>query len=187
VKELEYITDASGLLKKSAKANFKTLGAKLGKDMKDMANLIAAFDNEQISALEQAGALELTVNGVAYTVTPEDLLVTTEDLPGWKTASDGTLTVALDVHLNDALLAEGLARDLVNRIQNIRKEKDFNVTDRVVITLEKHPAVLPAVEMFHDYIKGETLATDLLLADTMNGEKVELNDEVMLGIEVVVN
>lgn len=187
VKELEYITDASGLLKKSAKANFKTLGAKLGKDMKDMANLIAAFDNEQINALEKAGSLELTVNGTPYTLTPDDLLVTTEDLPGWKTASDGALTVALDVHLTGELLAEGLARDLVNRIQNIRKEKDFNVTDRIVITLEKHPAVLPAVELFHDYIKGETLATDLVLADKMDGEKVELNDEVQLGIEVLPN
>lgn len=187
VKELEYITDASGLLKKSAKANFKTLGAKLGKDMKDMANLIAAFDNEQINALEKAGSLELTVNGTPYALTPDDLLVTTEDLPGWKTASDGALTVALDVHLTGELLAEGLARDLVNRIQNIRKEKDFNVTDRIVITLEKHPAVLPAVELFHEYIKGETLATDLVLADKMDGEKVELNDEVQLGIEVVIN
>lgn len=187
VKELEYITDASGLLKKSAKANFKTLGAKLGKDMKDMANLIAAFDNEQINALEKAGSLELTVNGNTYTLIPDDLLVTTEDLPGWKTASDGALTVALDVHLTGELLAEGLARDLVNRIQNIRKEKDFNVTDRIVITLEKHPAVLPAVELFHEYIKGETLATDLVLADKMDGEKVELNDEVQLGIEVSLN
>ena len=187
VKELEYLTDASGLLQKSAKANFKTLGAKLGKDMKDMAALIAGFDNTRINALEQAGSLEVTVNGTAYTLVPEDLVVTTEDLPGWKTASDGALTVALDVHLNDALLAEGLARDLVNRIQNIRKEKDFNVTDRVVVTLEKHPAVLPAVELFHDYIKGETLATDLVLREAMNGEKVELNDEVQLGIEVEVS
>ncbi len=187
VKELEYITDASGLLQKSAKANFKTLGAKLGKDMKDMAALIAGFDNTRINALEQAGSLEVTVNGTAYTLVPEDLVVTTEDLPGWKTASDGALTVALDVHLNDTLLAEGLARDLVNRIQNIRKEKDFNVTDRVVVTLEKHPAVLPAVELFHDYIKGETLATDLVLREAMNGEKVELNDEVQLGIEVEVS
>ncbi len=187
VKQLEYITDASGLLKKSAKANFKTLGAKLGKDMKDMANLIAGFDNEQIGALEKTGSLTLAVNGNAYNLTPDDLLVTTEDLPGWKTASDGALTVALDVHITDALLAEGLARDLVNRIQNIRKEKDFNVTDRVVITLEKHPAVLPAVTLFQDYIKGETLATDLVLADKMDGEKVELNDEVQLGIEVSLN
>ncbi|MCK6692439.1 MAG: isoleucine--tRNA ligase [Thermoanaerobaculia bacterium] len=187
VKELEYITDASGLLKKSAKANFKTLGAKLGKDMKDMANLIAAFDNEQINALEKTGSLELTVNDNAYTLTPDDLLVSTEDLPGWKTASDGALTVALDVHLTDELLAEGTARDLVNRIQNIRKEKDFNVTDRVVITLEKHPAVLPAVALFQDYIKGETLATDLVLTDKFKGDKVELNDEVQLGIEVSLN
>jgi len=187
IKELEYITDASGLLKKSAKANFKTLGAKLGKDMKDMAALIAGLDNARIAALEQAGALDVTVNGNAYTITPDDLLVTTEDLPGWKTASDGAVTVALDVQLTDLLLAEGLARDLVNRIQNIRKDKDFNVTDRVVITLERHPAVLSAVELFHDYIKGETLATDLVLTDRMKGEKVELNDEVQLGIEVLVN
>ncbi|MCC6462088.1 MAG: class I tRNA ligase family protein [Saprospiraceae bacterium] len=186
VKELEYITDASGLLIKSAKANFKTLGAKLGKDMKDAAAQIATFDNAQIAALEQSGALALHLNGTDYTLTPEDLIVTTEDLPGWKTASDGALTVALDVHLSDELLAEGLARDLVNRIQNIRKEQDFSVTDRVVITLEKHPAILPAVAQFREYIKGETLATDLVLADTMAGEKVDLNDEISLGIEVVV-
>lgn len=187
VKELEYITDASGLLKKSAKANFKTLGAKLGKDMKAAAAQIAAFNNDQIAALEQAGSLALNVNGASYTITPEDLVVSTEDLPGWATASDGTITVALDVTVTPALQAEGLARDLVNRIQNIRKDKDFNVTDRVVVTLEKHPAILPAVEQFHDYIKGETLATDLVLADALEGDKVELNDEVALGIGVVVS
>jgi isoleucyl-tRNA synthetase len=92
--------------------------------------------------------------------------------------------VALDIHLDEALLAEGLARDLVNRIQNIRKEKDFNVTDRVVVTLEKHPAIVQAVERFHDYIKSEVLATDLLLHDTVDAPAVELNDEVALGIAV---
>ncbi|MCB9332282.1 MAG: class I tRNA ligase family protein [Lewinellaceae bacterium] len=183
VKELEYITDASGLLKKSAKANFKTLGAKLGKDMKAAAAQIAEFNNDQIAALEQAGSLALSVNGASYTITPEDLVVSTEDLPGWATASDGTITVALDVTVTPELQAEGLARDLVNRIQNIRKDKDFNVTDRVVVTLERHPAILPAVEQFHDYIKGETLATDLVLADALDGEKVELNDEVALSID----
>ncbi len=187
VKELEYITDASGLLKKSAKANFKTLGAKLGKDMKAAAAQIAEFNNDQIAALEKSGSVELAVNGANYVITPDDLVVSTEDLPGWATASDGTITVALDVNVTPELQAEGLARDLVNRIQNIRKDKDFNVTDRVIVTLEKHPAILPAVEQFHDYIKGETLATDLVLVDLLEVEKVELNDEVALGIGVVVS
>jgi isoleucyl-tRNA synthetase len=187
VKELEYITDASGLIKKSAKANFKTLGARLGKDMKEAANIIAGFSNEEINALEKAGSVDITVNGVIYAVTPEDLVVSTEDLPGWKVASDQGLTVALDVHMTDALLAEGTARDLVNRIQNLRKEKDFNVTDRIHVTLEKHPAILSAVEQFADYIRGEVLATKLELSDAPIEEKVELNDEVSLGIKVELN
>jgi isoleucyl-tRNA synthetase len=194
VKQIEFITDASGLLKKGAKANFaakdgtgKTLGAKLGKDMKDVAALIANFSNDEIDNLEKSGSFEISVNGNTYTLRPEDLIVTTEDLPGWKVASDGGLTVALDVTLTPELLAEGTARDLVNRIQNIRKDKDFNVTDRVTVTLEKHAAILDAVEKFRDYIKAEVLATDLVLADKVNGEKVELEDEVAVGILVEPN
>ncbi len=187
VKQIEFITDASGLLKKGAKANFKTLGAKLGKDMKEAAALIANFSNDEIDNLEKSGSLEVSINGNAYSLTPEDLIVTTEDLPGWKVASDDGLTVALDVTLTPELLAEGTARDLVNRIQNIRKDKDFNVTDRVTVTLEKHAAILDAVERFRDYIKAEVLATDLVLADIVNGDKIELEDEVAVGIEVSVN
>ncbi len=187
VKELEYITDASGLLKKSAKANFKTLGAKLGKDMKAAAEHIASMSNEDINALEKAGALAIDINGTAYTITPEDLIVSTEDLEGWKVANDGPLTVALDVHLSDALLAEGTARDLVNRIQNLRKEKDFNVTDRIAVRLEKHPAVIAAATQFGDYIKGEVLANSLVLVEDLEAEKIELEDEVMVGIAIMVD
>jgi isoleucyl-tRNA synthetase len=187
VKGLEYITDSSGLLKKGAKANFKTLGAKLGKDMKAAADQIAAMTNEEIGALEKSGSLEITANGNPYMLTPEDLIITTEDLPGWKVATDGDLTVALDVTMTDALLAEGTARDLVNRIQNLRKEKDFQVTDRIAVTLEKHAAILDAVAQFGEYIKAEVLAESLTLADSVNGEQVELNDEVTLVIEVALN
>ncbi|HMX41191.1 MAG TPA: DUF5915 domain-containing protein, partial [Saprospiraceae bacterium] len=186
VKQMEYVTDASGLLKKGAKANFKTLGAKLGKDMKAAAELIAAFTNDDINALEQSGSRHISINGNAYTLSPEDLIVTTEDLPGWKVAADGSLTVALDVTLTEELLAEGTARDLVNRIQNIRKDKDFQVTDRVVVSIQRHDAVLAAVEQFHDYIKGEVLATDLVLSDEPVGEPVEMEDGTLVGIEVVV-
>ncbi|MBN8680307.1 MAG: class I tRNA ligase family protein [Chitinophagales bacterium] len=186
VKELEYVTDASGLLKKGAKANFKTLGAKLGKDMKDAAAMIAGLTNEQINDLEKTGSLAVTLNGNNYSITPEDLVITTEDLPGWKVASEGALTVALDVTLNDALVAEGTARDLVNRIQNLRKDKDFNVTDRIAVRIERHAAIEAAVAQFGAYIQEEVLANSLSLADQVSGETVELNDEVSLVMEVSV-
>lgn len=184
VKQLEYITDASGLLKKAAKANFKTLGAKLGKDMKAAAEAIANFTNEDINALEKSGSHTLELNGNQYVITPEDLVVTTEDLPGWKVASESGLTVALDVHLTDELLAEGTARDLVNRIQNLRKDKGFNVTDRIEVVLERHPAILSAVERFGEYIKAEVLANSLTLTDAGDWEKVELDDETAVGLAV---
>jgi isoleucyl-tRNA synthetase len=184
VKEIEYVTDASGLLKKAAKANFKTLGARLGKDMKAAADIIGGFSNEQINALEQSGALTIEANGTAYAITPEDLIVTTEDLPGWKVAADGTLTVALDVTLNEQLLAEGAARDLVNRIQNLRKDKHFNVTDRIELEIERHPDIEQAVLLFGDYIKNEVLANSLNLSESGQWEMIDLNDEVSLGIAV---
>lgn len=186
VKHIEYITDSSGLLKKGAKANFKTLGARLGKDMKAAAEIIAAFSNDEIDALEKSGSLAVTLGGNHYTITPEDMIVSTEDLPGWKVATDADLTVALDVTLTDALLAEGAARDLVNRIQNLRKEKNFNVTDRIDVRIEKHEAIMQAVNQFGDYIKNEVLANSLILADAVAGDAVELNDEVTLQVDVTV-
>ncbi len=191
VKEIEYITDASGLLKKQAKANFKTLGAKLGKDMKAAAEQIAQLSNEQINALEKAGKMPIevptAVGSTAYDITPEDLVVTTEDLPGWKVASDGPLTVALDVTLTPELQAEGIARDLVNRIQNIRKDKGFNVTDRINVRIERHEELEAAVENFREYIKAEVLADSLILASEVDGEQVELSDELMVWIEIKQN
>ncbi|MEZ4960166.1 MAG: isoleucine--tRNA ligase [Saprospiraceae bacterium] len=187
VKEIEYITDASGLLKKQAKANFKTLGKALGKDMKAAADRIAALTNEEINSLEKAGSMSIEANGNAYDITPADLVVTTEDLPGWKVATDGPLTVALDVTVTPELEAEGIARDLVNRIQNLRKDKGFNVTDRINVRIERHGEVEAAVENFREYIKAEVLADSLILASEVAGEQVELADEVMVGIEVSLN
>jgi len=187
VKEIEYITDAGGLLKKQAKANFKTLGAKLGKDMKAAAERIAIFGNEEINALEKAGSMPMDINGTVYELTPADLVVTTEDLPGWKVASDGPLTVALDVTLTPALEAEGIARDLVNRIQNLRKEKNFNVTDRINVRIEWRQQLELTVEQFREYIKAEVLADSLIMASEVEGDLVELGDELSLKIEVGLN
>lgn len=186
VKELEYVTDASGLLKKAAKANFKTLGAKLGGDMKAAAALIAEMSNEEINALEAAGQKAIGIGANTYTLVPEDLIISTEDLPGWKVASEGQLTVALDVHMSEDLLAEGTARDLVSVIQKIRKDRDFNVTDRISVAIENHPAVEKAVQDFGEYIQSEVLANSLFLSDTASGEVVEMNDEVTLRVAVEV-
>ncbi len=185
VKEIEYITDTTGLIVKKAKANFKTLGRKLGKHMKAAAAQIAEFDNEQIAQIEKDQRFELQIDGQNYELVPEDLIISSEDIPGWQVASDGPLTVALDVSLTDELLAEGTARELVNRIQNIRKSKDFNVTDKIAITIERLDAIVPAVELFGEYIKNETLAVQLDLVDQLaDGEEVELLEGVTVKIKV---
>ncbi|MEZ5032737.1 MAG: isoleucine--tRNA ligase [Saprospiraceae bacterium] len=185
VKAIEYVTDADGLLVKQAKANFKTLGKRLGKDMKAAADQIAAFSNEQINALEANGSLALTIDGIEHAITPEDLVITTEDLPGWKTASEEGLTVALDVHLTDELLAEGTARDLVNRIQNQRKEQEFDVTDRIRIRIQDEDHIRSAVAAFGQHIQEETLADALVVeARVTEGIQVELSDELTAIIHV---
>lgn len=184
VKEIEYITDTTGLIKKKAKANFKTLGRKLGKHMKAAAAVINGFSNEDIAAIEKSNHYALDVEGISYELVAEDLIISSEDIPGWQVASDAGLTVALDVSLSDSLIAEGTARELVNRIQNIRKNKEFNVTDKIVVLLEKKDAIVPAVEHFSDYICNETLAVKLELEEVVNGEQVELFEDLALGIDI---
>ncbi len=187
VKEIEYVTDTTGIIKKGIKPNFKTLGRRLGKNMKAGAEVINKFGQEEIAAIEKTGGYQLALNGETFDLTLEDFEISTEDIPGWLVANDGPLTVALDVTITDTLLAEGTARELVNRIQNIRKNKDFNVTDKIVVTLQNHKAITSAVETFSDYICNETLAVDLKLAETVNGEMIDLSDEVSLGIQVELN
>jgi isoleucyl-tRNA synthetase len=187
VKDIEYVSGSSGVIKKKAKPNFKTLGRRLGKDMKAAAGIISGLDQGEIASIEQSGTYELNVNGQVYPITLEDLEITTEDIPGWVIASDGKITVALDLTLNDMLKAEGMARELINRIQNIRKSRDFNLTDKISVQLEKHEAILPALEHFQEYICGETLTSELALVDQVaGGEQLSLDDEVKLGIRVEV-
>lgn len=185
VKEIEYITDADGLLIKQAKANFKTLGKRLGKHMKAAADQIASFSNQQINDLDKKGRVTITIDGEPFDITSEDLVITTEDLPGWKTASEEGLTVALDVNLTEELVAEGIARDLVNRIQNQRKEQDFDVTDRIRILIQDHPDIRTAAHRFGHHIQQETLADHLSLVDSLgDGVEVELSDELTARILV---
>lgn len=187
IKEIEYVTDTAGVISKKIKPNFKTLGKRLGRYMKAASAAIAAMSQDEISAIEKSGNYSLEVEGEKFDLTLEDFEITAEDVPGWLVATDGPLTVALDVTLTDELLAEGTARELVNRIQNIRKSSDFNVTDKIQVRIENHPKLTEAVEKFGNYIKNEVLATSLSLAEGVDGEKVELFEDVSVGIEVSLN
>jgi len=183
VKQIEYIKDASGLIKKNVKPNFKTLGRRLGPLMKKAAQIIGSFDQDQIAGIEEAGGHQLDIDGQQFDLTMEDFIISSEDIPGWQVASDGPITVALDTTLDDQLVAEGTARELVNRIQNLRKSKDFEVTDRIVINLQQHAAIQPAIDHFSDYIQEEVLANEINLVKDVKGEVVELFE----GVELAVN
>jgi isoleucyl-tRNA synthetase len=187
VKTFEYITDASGVVTKKIKPNFKTLGRTLGGNMKFAQAAIEALTQADIAHIEKEKTINLTLNGQVYPLSIEDFLITSEDIPGWLVANDGDVTVALDVTLTDALIAEGTARDLVNKIQNLRKDRDFNITDKIKVKLERHEAIVDAVNNHVDYIKSEVLATEFVFADVDFADKIELNDVVSLGIAVVLN
>ena len=186
VKEIEYVGETSdNIIKKKVKPNFKTLGKRLGKNMKAAAQAIAQLKQEDIAAIELNNAYVLNINDAQYELTLEDLEITTEDIPGWEVANDGPITVALDVTLNDTLKAEGMAREIVNRIQNLRKDKGFELTDRITVQLEKDEAVIPAVDQYQDYITGETLALQFDLVDEVQGgDEIVLPEDLSLKIKV---
>lgn len=188
IKEIEYVTDTEGIVKKKAKPNFKTLGRRLGKDMKGAMQVITQLDQAAITQIEKTNSFLLEVNGNSYDLTLEDLEIVTEDIPGWQVASDGDVTVALDVTITPELEAEGMARDLVNRIQNIRKDKNFEVTDRIRVRLQQHDAVTPAVQQYGSYIQAETLAESLEMApEVTDGTEIELPGELNLLVSVELN
>lgn len=187
VKEIEYLYDDTGFLKKGIKPNFKTLGRRMGKHMKDAAKAINQMGADDIAMLEKTGVYQLQIEDQTFELTLEDFEITTQDIPGWKVASDGQLTVALDISLTEALENEGMARELVNRIQLIRKDKQFNVTDRIQVVIEDQPQINAAVTAFGDYIKAEVLADTLDIAAVENGETMELPGDIKAMVSVVRN
>ena len=173
IKEVELLTDGD-FLKKSIKPNFRVLGKKVGKMMKLVAQQINGMTTEDIAVLEKSGAFLLTVEGEDIALTMDDVVIATEDIPGWKVATDGELTVALDVTITPELAKEGLARELVNRIQHSRKEQGYEVTDRIRVRLQGSEAVEEAATAFRDYISEEVLADSLVLDGDVAGEGLEL-------------
>jgi isoleucyl-tRNA synthetase len=184
VKQIEYIKDTDGFIQKKAKANFKTLGKALGKHMKAGADMIAAFDQKTIAALEKSNLHTLEIEGYSYEITAEDVEITFNEIPGWQVAVDRELTVALDIHLTDDLLAEGLSRELVNRIQNLRKAHNFNVTDKIQIDIEEHTVIRDAVEKHENYILNEVLGTKIAFSKEISAEPVEITESISVGIRV---
>ena len=184
IKEIQYVKDTEGLVKKSIKPNFKTLGRKLGKHMKAANGIISAFGEAEIQTIESSGGYTLDIDGEKIELTAEDFLISSLDIPGWTVANDGPLTVALDTSLTDDLLSEGMARELINRIQNMRKEAGFEVTDRIKVSIEKQDAVNAAISGFGDMIKTEVLADEILLGDGGNGTAVELPGDLLVKIGV---
>ena len=189
VKEVEYIDDTASVLVKKIKPNFKALGPRYGKLMKEISNTISALTASEIIAFEANGNHPCTINGQQIVLTTEDVEIISEDIPGWQVANEGKLTVALDITISDDLRYEGIAREFVNRIQNIRKETGFEVTDKITVLIEDNDFVREAVTRHADYIGSQTLATSVSLAENVTGENVmEIDiDEVVLKILVSKN
>ena len=182
VKAIELISDTTGIITKRIKPNFKTLGPKYGKYMKQIAALVATFSQEQIAAVENDAETILSIDGEQLTTTVADYEIVSEDMPGWLVASEGKLTVALDITITDELRREGVARELVNRIQNIRKESGFEVTDKIRVEIEANELTTAAVESFAEYIASQTLALDVKTSAQPMGEFVvdsDLDEEAL--------
>ena len=178
VKEINYITETEGVISKKLKPNFKLLGAKLGTKMKQASAVIAALSQNQISELERNGALTIQVEESAITLLINEVDIIAEDIPGWSVAVKGNLTVALDISLSEALLKEGNARELINRVQNIRKEANFELTDKILLQIVDNTNFKDAVNEFSEYICREILATQIDWVSSLEeGVDIDINDQ----------
>jgi len=187
VKELEYINEDAGVIVKKIKADFKALGPKYGKLMKSVAAAIAQFDSNQINELQKEGSIAIVLENQTINIEISDVEISTEDIPGWLVANEGSYTVALDVSISNDLLEEGLSRELVNKIQTIRKTSGLEVTDRIDIIVKKHPLLNAAIEKNINYICAETLGDSLKISNDssiLNGIAVEITEEISTDIAI---
>ena len=187
VKEIQYVSDTSGIVKKRIKPNFKVLGKKLGGQMKLVGDVINTFGQTEIQQIEAQGLLNIILDGQSYSLLLSEVEIISDDIEGWLVVSENGITVALDIHLSDTLINEGIARELVNKTQNERKDADFFVTDNIKITVEENEAIASAINEYKDYICGETLAKELLLRKTFKeGKIIEINEhQVHILIEKI--
>ena len=180
VKEIEYVDDTAGIITKKIKPNFSVLGRKLGPKMKAVGQALGAFGQDDIRSLEKNGSYQLNIDGETIVLNLDEVEISSEDIPGWLVANKGELTVALDITITDELKAEGNAREFVNRVQNLRKDKELNVTDRIALSVERHEEINDALVQYKDYICTEVLASDLLLVDRLDvADTIDLNGSML--------
>jgi isoleucyl-tRNA synthetase len=187
VKEIEYIADTSGLLVKKIKPNFRLLGKKVGSLMKDAAFFIGNMSQEDIQKMESDKKLDVLIANQPVTLTEEDVEISSEDIPGWQVANEGKLTVALDITVSEDLREEGIAREFINRIQNLRKEKGFEVTDRIDLKVLEHASIRSSLINNKEYICAETLTANLDIVDRLDGEdavNVEVDEDIHTRISI---
>ena len=188
VKAIEYISDTAGIVKKKIKPNFRELGKKVGAKMKALQTAIQGFTQNDLEKLEREKVYSLDLDGEKFNLELSDVEILSEDIPGWLVASDGPVTVALDVTMTDELRNEGNAREFVNKVQNIRKDKDFQVLDRIRVSVVKNKTFELALKQFKEYISNEILAREIVMVDSLNEfEEVELNEECIKGKKVELN
>ena len=186
VKEIEYITDTAGILVKKIKPDFKKLGPKFGKQMKQVAGAINQMSQGDIMNLEKSGYYEILIDEKPVQIEVSDVEILSEDIPGWLVANEGKLSVALDINITEDLKQEGIAREFINRIQNFRKECNFDVTDKIILEIGKHEEINLAVQNHKEYIGSQVLAVSVMLSDELNEENakaVEI-DEVNTYIKI---
>ncbi|MCX6224089.1 MAG: DUF5915 domain-containing protein, partial [Bacteroidia bacterium] len=187
VKEISFLDDTSGILVKKIKPNFKMLGKKFGRQMKEVSEVIGNFNQEDIGRIERDGVYLMHLAEGPAELLLSEVEILSEDIPGWLVANDGNLTVALDILLTPELLEEGIARELINRIQNLRKDNGFEVTDKISILIQKHPGLNSAVEKFGEFIANQTLAVAIDLADRVienEAKEVDLDEEMKTFIQI---
>lgn len=186
IKNIDFLSKENNVLVKSIKANFKTLGPKFGAKMKAIAAGISAFSQEDIAKIETDGRYVLDINGEKIEISLSDVEIITQDIPGWVVANEDDLTVALDTTITDALRKEGISRELVNRIQNLRKEQGFDVTDNIIVEIEKCDLLCEAAKSFHDYIVGETLTKELKFSEHVDNplQTIDVIDGKELAIKI---
>ena len=181
VKEIRFVSNEDGVLVKKVKPDFKKLGPKYGPIMKQLSKLIAGMSQKEIVEYEKNGIFTFKIDGNDVTIAAEDAEVYSEDIPGWLVANSGKLTVALDITVTEELRREGVAREIVNRIQNLRKSKDFEITDRINVKISCSEHVAEAIHDFNDYISKQVLATSINVADGLeNAESVQLDEETLM-------
>jgi isoleucyl-tRNA synthetase len=176
VKTIQYVDNAVGVLVKKIKPDFKKLGPRYGKMMKELAVALAQLEQTQILQLEQTGNLQLTVAGQSAEITTGDVEIISEDIPGWLVANEGNLTVALDITITEDLKKEGLARELVNRIQNIRKTNGYEIVDKIQVAIQSDERIREAVEEYRSYIANQVLAEQITLIPLSGGIELDLDD-----------